>query len=126
MNTINVKRIYEPICLSDGYRILVDRIWPRGISKESAKIGSWKKNIAPSTELRRWFQHESERFSEFTKKYEEELEENTEAFQFLRDCGDLIKLDNITFVFAAKSLDENNAVVLQKWILNKVLNKLNQ
>jgi Uncharacterized conserved protein len=117
MQTINVKRIYEPIYFSDGYRILVDRIWPRGISKESAKISSWKKDIAPSTELRRWFQHDRERFSEFVKKYEEELEENKEAFYFLCDCRDMLKLDNITFVFAAKSLDQNNAVVLQNWIL---------
>lgn len=65
MNEIKIKRIYEQTDLSDGYRILVDRIWPRGLTKEKAKIYSWKKEIAPSAELRRWFGHNSERFPEF-------------------------------------------------------------
>ena len=121
---IKIKRIYEQTDLSDGYRILVDRIWPRGLTKEKAKIYSWKKEIAPSAELRRWFGHNSERFPEFVGKYEEELRVNRESYLFKDECEELLLLDNITFVFAAKSLNENNAAVLKRWVLRNINNML--
>lgn len=124
MNEIKIKRIYEQTDLSDGYRILVDRIWPRGLTKEKAKIYSWKKEIAPSAELRRWFGHKSERFPEFVEKYEEELRVNRESYQFKDECEEVLMLDNITFVFAAKSLSENNAAVLKRWVLRNINNML--
>lgn len=121
---IKIKRIYEQTDLSDGYRILVDRIWPRGLTKEKAKICSWKKEIAPSAELRRLFGHKSERFPEFVEKYEEELRVNRESYLFKDECEELLMLDNITFVFAAKSLSENNAAVLKRWVLRNINNML--
>ncbi|OOM13942.1 DUF488 domain-containing protein [Clostridium saccharobutylicum] len=124
MNEIKIKRIYEQTVLSDGYRILVDRIWPRGLTKGKAKIYSWKKEIAPSTELRCWFGHNSERFPEFVEKYEEELRVNRESYLFKDECEELLLLDNITFVFAAKSLNENNAAVLKRWVFRNINNIL--
>lgn len=119
MGMIQVKRIYEEKQDSDGYRILVDRIWPRGISKGMANLYRWAKEIAPSTELRRWYGHETERFEKFAEEYERELEHNENAGEFLKECCQLIIYHNITFLFAAASVDENNAIVLAKWIEKK-------
>ena len=119
MGMIQVKRIYEEKQDSDGYRILVDRIWPRGISKEKANLYRWAKEIAPSTELRRWYGHETERFEKFAEEYERELEQNENAGEFVRECCQLMKYRNITFLFSSTSVDENNAIVLAKWIEKK-------
>jgi uncharacterized protein YeaO (DUF488 family) len=85
MNGIDIKRIYEAPSADDGYRILVDRIWPRGVSKEKAKLDQWIKEVAPSKELRKWFDHDPEKFAEFASRYREELKEKVEALAEIQE-----------------------------------------
>ena len=106
---ISIKRIYLPAEDSDGCRVLVDRLWPRGIKKEDAKVDLWAKTLAPSVELRKWFNHIPERFEEFSKKYVEELKANPEA-ALVRD--ELRRHDKVTLLYGAKDEQHNNAVVL--------------
>ncbi len=106
---ISIKRVYLPAEDSDGYRVLVDRLWPRGIKKEDAKVDLWAKTLAPSVELRKWFNHISERFEEFSKKYVEELKANPEAALVL---DELRRHDKVTLLYGAKDEQHNNAVVL--------------
>jgi uncharacterized protein YeaO (DUF488 family) len=113
---IKIKRIYDPISGNDGRRILVDRLWPRGIRKEDAKIHEWLKEIAPSNELRKWFGHDPARWQEFRKKYAAELANNSGLVERLRaEAGKR----TITLLFAAKSITHNNAVVLKDIIEQK-------
>ena len=107
--TIAIKRIYEPASRSDGMRVLVDRIWPRGIKKDDAKIDLWLKDIAPSTALRRWFGHEPERWETFRKRYRAELSKN-EALAQLRQLAR--KRERVTLLYSARDEDRNQAVVL--------------
>lgn len=107
---LKIKRIYLPAEDTDGYRILVDRLWPRGIKKENAKVDLWAKDVAPSTELRKWFDHIPERFNEFKERYRTELKE-TEAFSNLLKA--IQEHDNTTLLFSAKDEEHNNAVVLK-------------
>ena len=111
---VKIKRVYEKPELSDGKRILVDRLWPRGISKESAKIDAWLKGVAPSDKLRKWFNHEPEKWNAFQKKYKEELKSN-EVFAELKN---LVKKGKCTLVYAAKDEEHNNAVFLSKLLLH--------
>lgn len=114
MNNIKLKRVYDNFQDTDGYRILVDRLWPRGIKKENAHVDLWLKEIAPSTELRKWFHHEEEKWFAFSEKYEEELSRNQVAVEQLTE-----KLRNektITLLFGAKDEKHNQAVVLKNWI----------
>jgi uncharacterized protein YeaO (DUF488 family) len=106
---ISIKRVYLPAEDSDGYRVLVDRLWPRGIKKENAKIDLWAKALAPSAELRKWFNHIPERFEEFSKKYVEELKANPEVAPIL---DELRQHDKVTLLYSAKDEQHNNAVVL--------------
>lgn len=106
---IQLKRVYETPSPSDGFRVLVDRLWPRGIKKENAHVDLWAKNIAPSAELRKWFGHVPERFPEFKKRYEEELRANPAWADFIKSVSGH---DIITLLFAAKDKDHNNAVVI--------------
>jgi DNA-3-methyladenine glycosylase len=107
---LQIKRVYEQPSLSDGYRVLVDRLWPRGVSKEAAKLDEWCKDVAPSNELRQWFGHQPERFEEFSKRYRAELADNP-AIQELKD---LIKnKSTVTLVYSAHDETHNQAVVLQ-------------
>ncbi len=107
---IKIKRIYEKSSKDDGFRILVDRLWPRGIKKENARIDLWMKEIAPSDELRKWFSHKKERWQEFKRKYREELKEKA------RLITEIKKLESehgtVTLLFSAKDVEHNNAVVL--------------
>lgn len=112
MNKLLIKRIYEEPLKSDGIRILIDRLWPRGISKDEAHLDYWFKEIAPSTKLREWFNHQPDRFEEFSKKYISELKNN----EYVDKIRDLLKKHNVTLIFAAKDLKFNHAVVLQKFI----------
>lgn len=105
-----IKRVYLPAEESDGYRVLVDRLWPRGIKKENAKVDLWAKALAPSTELRKWFNHIPERFPEFKDKYIAELKANPEALSIL---DEIRNHDVVTLLYAAKDEEHNNAVVLQ-------------
>lgn len=111
MGTIKIKRIYEEASPDDGYRILVDRLWPRGIKKEEAAIEEWKKELAPSSELRKWFNHQPELFPEFTKRYKAELKKQTETLHRLKKLSDK---QNITLLYSAKDELHNQAQVILK------------
>lgn len=113
MATIEIKRVYEPPEPSDGFRILVDRLWPRGLKKEAAHIDLWMKEIAPSTDLRRWFNHDPEKWKEFKKKFEAELKKG-EAIQEL--IGQIKQHKKVTLLYAAHDEQHNQAVVLQLYL----------
>ncbi|MFV0306029.1 MAG: DUF488 domain-containing protein [Moheibacter sp.] len=115
MSQIQIKRIYEEVSLEDGYRILVDRLWPRGVSKERAKLDEWNKTISPTPELRKWFSHETERFKEFSRLYREELNTKLEDLNRLKM---LSKKQKITLLFGTKDLKINHAIVLQQVLNN--------
>jgi uncharacterized protein YeaO (DUF488 family) len=104
-----LKRAYEPAVRLDGYRILVDRLWPRGLSKEKAAIDEWMKDIAPSAELRRWFGHEPERWREFRRRYERELRARQDL---VREIAALASHRRVTLVYGARDERHNDAVVL--------------
>lgn len=110
--TVAIKRVYDQPDAGDGTRILVDRLWPRGLSKERAKVDIWLKEIAPGNDLRKWFGHDPEKFAEFHRRYEAELESESgqEALARLRD---LARQGPVTLVFAAHDSEHNNAVVLR-------------
>ena len=110
---INIKRVYEPPAKQDGKRILVDRLWPRGLTKEKAAIDLWLKDIAPSTELRKWFAHEPAKWQEFQKRYRSELKENKEAVSMLKEEA---KNKIVTLLYAAKDELHNDAVVLKEFL----------
>lgn len=109
-NMLKIKRAYEESSKDDGVRVLVDRVWPRGVSKEEAQIDWWAKEIAPSTELRKWFGHEPERYPEFKRRYKAELEDN-EALARLKK---LVKEGDVTLVYGAKDEEHNQATVLKE------------
>ena len=110
---IILKRVYEAPSPEDGKRILVERLWPRGLTKEAAKIDLWLKEIAPSPELRRWFAHDWAKWQEFQDRYRAELEENGEEAAKLRN---MIEAGVVTFVFAARDVEKNSAVVLRSYL----------
>ena len=107
---MKIKRAYAPVEETDGYRILVDRLWPRGISKEKAQIDLWLKSVAPSNELRKWFGHDPDQFAEFSERYRTELT-TSGALDELRAV--LKEHPTATLLFAAHDEEHNNAVVLQ-------------
>ncbi|MCG3118014.1 MAG: hypothetical protein ALAOOOJD_00147 [bacterium] len=115
---IMLKRVYDPPEKSDGTRILADRLWPRGISKEKARVDAWLKEIAPSNELRQWFGHKPERWEEFQKRYRQELQ-RTERQEPLRHLRALARQGTVTLLFAATDDERNNAVVLAKVMKGK-------
>ena len=110
---IHLKRAYDEPEEDDGYRVLVDRIWPRGKSKEELQLDEWLKEIAPSDELRKWFDHDPEKFEEFRKRYREELENKHEIMERLQK---LAKNQHITLVYGAKDREHNQAVVLKEYL----------
>lgn len=120
MNKLICKRVYEVPSASDGFRILVDRLWPRGISKDNAGIDMWAKEIAPSNELRKWFSHDAERFDCFSEKYLLELESNPAAKDFISLVRSKLEGSDVTLAYGAKDTLNNNAVVLSKWIKTKL------
>jgi uncharacterized protein YeaO (DUF488 family) len=107
---IKIKRAYQTADEKDGFRILIDRLWPRGISKEKAKFDLWLKDIAPSNNLRHWFNHDPKRWDEFQSKYNEELEDKKELLKQIKDLEK--DKSTITLVYGAKDEEHNNAVVL--------------
>ena len=111
--TIAVKRIYEPPSDKDGQRILVDRIWPRGVSREAAALDLWLKDIAPSTELRKWFGHDPSRAKGFRDRYRAELDSNPEAVAELCSLADK---GDVTLLYAAHDEQANNATVLAEYL----------
>jgi uncharacterized protein YeaO (DUF488 family) len=108
-----LKRVYEPYDESDGFRILVDRMWPRGISKEAAKLTAWQKEVAPSPELRKWFCHKPELFEEFQTKYIEELRTDEQKQKIIDEIINLTSEGNVTLLYGAKDPVYNHAIVLK-------------
>jgi uncharacterized protein YeaO (DUF488 family) len=110
---IQLKRVYDPPSKDDGTRVLVDRLWPRGLRKEAAKLTVWLKEIAPSPELREWFGHDPARFHEFSRRYRAELAANDEAVGRL---DELLKHGRVTLLYAARDTAHNQAVVLADFL----------
>jgi uncharacterized protein YeaO (DUF488 family) len=108
-----IKRVYEPVSATDGYRILVDRLWPRGLSKEHAAVDLWLKAIAPSTELRRWFGHAPEKWPEFRRKYFAELAGHGEELAQIRA---LARRRRVTLVYGARETGCNDAVAILEYL----------
>jgi uncharacterized protein YeaO (DUF488 family) len=108
---IRIKRIYDPATKEDGFRILVDRLWPRGIKKETAKIDLWLKEVAPSGELRKWFSHDPEKWEEFKKKYSKELAAKQELLKEIRRIEK--EKGTVTLLYSARDEEHNNAVTLR-------------
>jgi uncharacterized protein YeaO (DUF488 family) len=107
---IKIKRIYDPASPTDGKRILIDRLWPRGLKKEEAAVDEWLKEIAPSSELRKWFSHDPVKWGEFSRRYREELQGQAELVDKLRREA---RKGTVTILYAAKDEQHNNAVVLK-------------
>lgn len=107
---IRIKRVYEAPQTGDGFRVLVDRVWPRGVSKDRAAVDLWMKEIGPSTELRKWFGHKPERWAEFRKRYERELDDKRALLDELRQHAEKGPL---TLVYSAKDEERNQAVVIK-------------
>lgn len=116
MSNIHLKRIYDPYDKADGYRILVDRLWPRGIKKEKANIDKWLKEVSPSNNLREEFHHQPEKWEKFITAYHSELK-GSDAFIEL--TADIAKHETVTLLYAAKDTEHNNAVALQQFIAHK-------
>ncbi|WP_419954227.1 DUF488 domain-containing protein [Neobacillus niacini] len=123
MGDFFLKRVYEPYDESDGFRILVDRIWPRGISKEAARLTAWEKEIAPSPDLRKWFCHKPELFEEFRAKYLEELRTDEQKQKIINEIYTLTSKGRVTLLYGAKDPVYNHAIVLQEE-LNKIIDEL--
>lgn len=116
MKKILTKRVYEAAAESDGYRVLVDRLWPRGVSKEDAHLNDWIKEVAPTDELRKWFDHDPVKFPEFEKRYRSELKDKSDLLLQIRKKA----MDNtVTLLYGAKDTEHNQAIVLQK-LLNEL------
>jgi len=111
--SVKIKRIYEPYSPTDGYRILIDRLWPRGVKKEGAHIDKWLKAIAPSTALRKWFDHDPEKWEEFRKRYHDELKRSTAISEL---AAYVHEHKTLTLLFAAKNEKYNDAIALQQFI----------
>jgi uncharacterized protein YeaO (DUF488 family) len=112
---IKIKRVYEQPDKDDGRRILVDRLWPRGLTKEEAGVDLWLKDIAPSTELRKWFGHDPDRWEEFKERYRAELAE-ADKMEVLRDIAERAEEENVTLLFGAKDTRHNDARALEAFI----------
>lgn len=113
---VKIKRVYDSPSRDDGKRILVDRLWPRGINKENAKIDEWLKNIAPSDELRKWFSHDPSKWQEFINRYIKELKGQRELIERLKAEA---RIGTVTLLFAARDIEHNNAIVLRDVIEEK-------
>jgi uncharacterized protein YeaO (DUF488 family) len=116
MMNIRIKRAYEEPDREDGTRILVDRLWPRGLTKEKARIDLWLKDVAPSTELRKWFAHDPAKWAEFRSRYQEELRRNEEQVSILRKEA---AKGTVTLVYGARDQQHNEAVILQRLLTAK-------
>ena len=115
---IKIKRVYEKPDIHDGLRILVDRLWPRGIRRSTSNIDLWIKDVAPSIELRKWYSHEEKKWPEFEKKYKEELKEN-KGFDKILDI--VQKADPVTLLYSTSDKEHNNAVVLWKVLEKRIV-----
>jgi uncharacterized protein YeaO (DUF488 family) len=123
MNVIKIKRIYEKPSEDDGYRVLVDRLWPRGVSKEAAFIDEWAKEVTPSTEIRKEFNHNPDFMENFRHKYIFELDNNEDAKKFVMQLKRKLEEVNVTLLYAAKSEKINHAVILKEWLNEHIRRK---
>jgi uncharacterized protein YeaO (DUF488 family) len=112
---VRLKRVYEPAAPADGTRVLVDRLWPRGLSKAEAAVDRWFRDVAPSSELRRWFGHDPERWPEFRQRYLQELRQRVAAVDEIRE---LARKGTVTLLFGARDEQHNDAVVLKDVLLH--------
>lgn len=117
---ILLKCIYDPRDEQDGYRVLVDRLLPRGIKKETARLDEWAKEITPSTEIRKLYHQGEMPFEGFSQAYSEELDGNKAAAEFAGKCHDLLASQNLTLIYAAKNEQENHAMVLREWLKRQI------
>lgn len=115
MKRIITKRIYAAPAEQDGYRLLIDRIWPRGVSKKDAKLDEWNKDLAPSTDLRKWFDHKAERFDEFANRYKKELKNKEDVLKQVKEIGED---HQICLLYGAKDEEHNQAVILKSVLEN--------
>ena len=111
---IQIKRVYDPPAQTDGVRILVERLWPRGIKKESLILDDWRKEAAPSSELRRWFSHDSTKWPEFQRRYRAELDEHPSAWKPILEAA---KTGMVTLLFSSHDANHNNVVALKEYLL---------
>ena len=111
--SIELKRAYDRAAESDGYRVLVDRIWPRGVAKDDLRVDAWLKDLAPSAGLRKWFRHDPAKWDEFKKRYARELEQRSDALEQLVARA---RAGRVTLVFGAKDTEHNNAVALKEYL----------
>lgn len=119
MKELKMKRVYEDSETNDGYRILVDRIWPRGVKKEDANIDEWCKEITPTTEARKAFGHDPDKFETFKKRYLKELNQNSNTSEFIKKVQELLHDQPVTLVYAAKDETYNHVVILKEYIEKK-------
>ena len=118
MNGIQTRRVYEPATPEDGARLLVDRLWPRGVRKEKLELAGWLKEVAPGDALRKWFKHDPAKWSEFQRRYAAELERNPQAWQPILEAA---RKGTVTLLFAAKDAEHNNAVALKAFLERKLV-----
>lgn len=116
---LKLERIYTKPADLDGYRILVDRLWPRGISKVNAHLDDWAKEMGPTTELRKWFNHEPAKYPEFRKRYLEEIDANPVTAEFVKKVTEQLKQTNVILLYGAKDEQHNQAVVLMTYLQNR-------
>ena len=113
---IRVKRTYEPPARGDGRRVLVERLWPRGMKKEALAADAWLKDVAPSTQLRKWFDHRVERWDEFRRRYRDELKAHPDAWRPLLDAG---RRGTVTLLYSARDTLHNGAIVLRDYLMER-------
>lgn len=118
MSELVIKRVYAKESTEDGYRILVDRLWPRGLSKSDVKLNHWAKDITPSTAIRKAFNHDPQNMDVFRANYIDELKHNPAAVDFINLVSEKLKIGNVTFVYGAKDEVYNHVVILKEWILD--------
>ncbi len=114
---IHVKRVYEPPEKEDGVRYLVERLWPRGVKKEDLKLDEWLKNVAPSTELRKWFNHDPSKWKDFQRRYRAELDENCDAWQSIIETA---RKQDVTLLFSSRDTEHNNVVALKAFLDERI------
>jgi uncharacterized protein YeaO (DUF488 family) len=113
---IQTKRVYDAASTEDGFRVLVDRLWPRGLKKDQVDADAWMKDVAPSTELRKWFHHEAPKWSEFKRRYFRELDQNVDALDKLRQAAGK---GRVTLLYSARDAERNHAVALKEYLAKR-------
>jgi|ERR1043165_3078241 uncharacterized protein YeaO (DUF488 family) len=114
---IRLKRVYDPPDRSDGQRLLVERLWPRGMKAEALRLDGWLREVAPSTALRKWFGHDPDRWPEFQRRYRAELDRNSSAWQPILDAA---RKGTVTLLFSSRDVSHNNAVVLENYLESRL------